>query len=243
MICCDERSALADMADFARICLILRHEPSQLQIRCLKIVNVDNRHMKVLLRMTSSNRSHKVVKIREIRVFPCPADRRRGTIIAGRLRLPCALGAGGVTALKREGDGATPAGRYRLLTVKVRHDRRAGLRTGVPVSVIRPDDAWSEDPRSGRYNRLIRRSPGQPGDRLWRNDRLYDIVGILDWNIRPRVSYRGSAIFLHLCRTGYLPTAGCIALEPDHLRRLLAACSGQSLFIVGGGNRKVRRRA
>ena len=231
------------MAVLGRICLILRHEPFQLQTRCLKIVNVDNRHMKVLFRMTSSNRSHKVVKIREIRVFPCPADRRRGTIVAGPLRFPCALGAGGVTAMKREGDGATPFGRYRLLNVKVRHDRVAGIRTGVSVSAIRPDDAWSESPRSGRYNRLITLHPGQPGDRLWREDRLYDIVGVLDWNIRPRISYRGSAIFLHICRPGYLPTAGCIALEPDHLRRLLDACGGRPLFIVGGGNRKVRRRA
>ena len=193
--------------------------------------------------MTSSKRVHKVVKNREIRVFPHPADRRRGFIVAGPMRWPCALGAGGVTRLKREGDGATPAGRYRLLCLKVRHDRIAGLRTDVALGMIRPDYAWSEEPRSGRYNRLIRLQPGAAGDRLWRDDRLYDIVGVLDWNIRPRASYRGSAIFLHLCRPGYLPTAGCIALEPDHLRRLLASCIARPMFIVDGGNRKVRRKS
>lgn len=197
--------------------------------------------MKVLLRMTSSKRVHKVVKIREVRVFPHPADRRRGILVAGPLHWPCALGTGGVTELKREGDGATPAGRYRLLALKIRHDRQTGVHGDTPVRVIRRDDAWSEDPLSGQYNRPIRLKPDDPGDRLWREDRLYDIVGVLDWNIRPRVSFRGSAIFLHLCRPGYLPTAGCIALEPDHLRRLLAACTRRPVFIVAGRNRKVRQ--
>jgi len=197
--------------------------------------------MKVLTRMTSSKHAHKFVKAREIKVFAHPGNRTRGIVVAGPLQLNCALGVGGLARMKREGDGATPVGRYRLLALKVRRDRVIGPRSAVPAGVIRPDDAWSEEPRSGRYNRLIRLGPADPGDRLTRDDRLYDIVGILDWNIRPRASYRGSAIFLHLCRPGYRPTAGCIALEPEDLKRLLAICSRNPVFIVAAANRKIRR--
>lgn len=183
--------------------------------------------------MTRSKRKHNCVKPRIIRVFPRPTDRSRGLVRFGNLRLQCALGAGGVTFFKREGDGATPLGRYRLLSLKVRRDRVIGPRTAVAALPIRPADAWCEAPRSGGYNRLIRHPADATGDRLTRDDRLYDIVGILDWNIRPRVSYRGSAIFLHLCRPGYGPTAGCIALEPGDLKRLLAACGRNPVFVVG----------
>jgi len=197
--------------------------------------------MKVLSAMTSSKRKHNYVRTPVIRVYAHPFDRSRGILEAGALRLKCALGAGGLTRMKREGDGATPVGRYALTALKIRRDRVIGPRSGVPAAPIRADDAWSEEPRSGNYNRLIRRSGDNPGDRLTRDDRLYDIVGILDWNIRPRVSYRGSAIFLHLCRPNYGPTAGCIALEPDDLKRLLAVCGRNPVFVVGPEARKCRR--
>ncbi len=140
--------------------------------------------------------------------------------------------------MKREGDGATPVGRYRLLRLEIRRDRIIGPQTLVPTGTIRPQDAWSEEPESGRYNRKIQRCPIAAGDRLTRSDRLYDVIGILDWNICPRISYRGSAIFLHLCRPGYGPTAGCIALQPADLKRLLAACSRKPEFVVGPVTRR-----
>jgi hypothetical protein len=62
---------------------------------------------------------------------------------------------------------------------------------------------------------------GAPGDRLWRDDPLYDLVIELDHNTRPRIAGRGSAVFIHLAREGFLPTAGCVALRGDDLRRLL----------------------
>ena len=187
--------------------------------------------------MTRPKRKHNYVRTPVIRVFVHPFDRSRGLLQAGTLRMQCALGAGGITRLKREGDGATPVGRYGLKALMVRCDRVIGPRTSLPISPVRADDAWSEEPRSGRYNRLIRRAGDAPGDRLARDDRLYDIIGILDWNLRPRASYRGSAIFLHLCRPGFRPTAGCIALEPDDLKRLLAICGRNPVFAVGPGNR------
>lgn len=177
---------------------------------------------------------------RVCQVLPRPGQPQRGQIVLGTLRLACVLGRGGVTRLKREGDGATPAGRHRLESLIVRRDRLTGPAGPVPARAMRPTDAWEEEPRSGRYNRLVHRHAAAAGDRLWRDDRLYDIVGVLDWNRRERGSYRGSAIFLHLCRPDRGPTAGCIALQPRALKLLLARCGRRPVFAVAAGPRKLR---
>ncbi len=159
----------------------------------------------------------------------------------GALNLPCALGRGGVTHLKREGDGATPAGRLRLLSLYIRRDRLPGPTAAIPMRAMRRDDGWCEDPRHGSYNRPIRLPSPAGHETMWRDDRLYDIVGVLDWNIRPRVSRRGSAIFLHLCRPGFGPTAGCVALRLDDLKRLLAAAGRRPEFLVAAKQQKAFR--
>jgi len=132
-----------------------------------------------------------------------------------------ALGRGGVVALKREGDGATPLGRLAVRAVLYRADRVKRPRTGLPLRAIRADDAWCEDPADRGYNRLVKAS-SRPGiDRLKRDDHLYDVIIVLGHNDRPRVRGRGSAIFVHLARPGYAPTAGCIGLSPRDLAMLL----------------------
>jgi L,D-peptidoglycan transpeptidase YkuD (ErfK/YbiS/YcfS/YnhG family) len=77
---------------------------------------------------------------------------------------------------------------------------------------------------------------------MWREDRLYDFVGVLDWNLVPRVRGRGSAIFLHLSRSDFAPTAGCVALQPGDLRRLLAMVGRRPEFLISAKPRKASRR-
>jgi L,D-peptidoglycan transpeptidase YkuD (ErfK/YbiS/YcfS/YnhG family) len=154
-------------------------------------------------------------------VARAPGATSRGILRGGGLALPVALGRGGIAANKREGDGATPRGRFRLLRLWWRADRLPRPRTALPVRRIARDDAWCEDASDRRYNRPIRLASGAPGDRLWRDDHLYDLVIELDHNTRPRVAGRGSAVFIHLARAGFLPTAGCVALRGGDLRRLL----------------------
>ena len=97
--------------------------------------------------------------------------------------------------------------------------------TYLPVRRIGPADAWSENPADRLYNRPFRRQDGQAGDRLRRDDNLYDLIVEIDHNRRPRVRGRGSAVFVHVARPGFRPTAGCVALEISALRRLLASLS------------------
>jgi L,D-peptidoglycan transpeptidase YkuD (ErfK/YbiS/YcfS/YnhG family) len=179
-----------------------------------------------------------------ITVISSPREPHRGLVRCGALTLRCALGRSGVTHVKREGDGATPAGRLRLLYLILRPDRGLRPRTSVPCRVMRRNDGWCEDARSGLYNRAIRLPSAAGHETMWRDDRLYDIVGVLDWNMSPRVRGRGSAIFLHLARPGYRPTAGCIALQRRDLRLLLAAVGRSATFVVGGKPRiKNQRRS
>jgi L,D-peptidoglycan transpeptidase YkuD (ErfK/YbiS/YcfS/YnhG family) len=167
-----------------------------------------------------------------IRVRPRPGRRTQGVLLAGGLAIPVVLGRTGIRANKLEGDGATPRGRFRLLRLWWRADRHSRPRTFLPVRRITPDLAWCEDPGDRRYNRPFLRSANEPGDRLWRDDHLYDFIIELDHNVRPRVARRGSAVFVHLARLNRSPTAGCVALGARDLKRLLAGLGPKTRIAV-----------
>src|SRR3982750_1219691 len=120
-----------------------------------------------------------------MRVRSRPGNRSGGILIAGWLAIPVVLGRSGVLANKREGDGATPRGRFRLVRLWWRPDRTPRPRTRLPVRRLGGRDGWGEDPRHRLYNRPIPVPDGAPGDRLWRQDRLYDLIIELDHNTRP----------------------------------------------------------
>lgn len=178
-------------------------------------------------------------QLRRITVLSWARERHRGIIRCGGLIFPCALGRSGITRLKREGDGASPAGRHRLLCLYYRHDRTAHPRSALPTRILRPNDGWCEDPAHGRYNCAVRLPSAAAHESMWRNDPLYDVVGVLDWNLSPRIRGRGSAIFLHIARPDYAPTAGCIALHPRHLARLLAASGPRAEFVLAEKPRRM----
>jgi L,D-peptidoglycan transpeptidase YkuD (ErfK/YbiS/YcfS/YnhG family) len=158
----------------------------------------------------------------------------RGIVRLGALAFPCALGRTGRRALKREGDGATPAGHWRLLQVLYRGDRIRRPATALPVKQIKPDDGWCDAPADRNYNRPVRHPYPASAERLWRADGLYDIVVVLSHNVSPRVRGAGSAIFMHVAQPGYAPTAGCIALKRAHLLRLLRPMRAGAAIQVRG---------
>ena len=162
-----------------------------------------------------------------------PGRPTEGWLVVGALRLPVALGRGGIRADKREGDGATPRGRFAPLRLWWRADRGLRPSSSLPLRRIGPRDGWCEDPRDRRYNRPLVLRAGAAGDRLWREDELYDLILEIDHNARPRVAGRGSAVFIHVARPGMLPTAGCVALKPDALRRLLPRIGRRTRIVIG----------
>ncbi len=136
----------------------------------------------------------------------------------------CALGRAGVVPAerKREGDGGTPTGLLPLRRFHYRADRVKLPPTPLPRAPIAPDDLWCDAPTHASYNRLVRKPFDASHEEMWRADELYDIVGELGWNDAPVVPWHGSAIFLHLARPDYGPTAGCVALVRADLLEVLA---------------------
>jgi L,D-peptidoglycan transpeptidase YkuD (ErfK/YbiS/YcfS/YnhG family) len=163
---------------------------------------------------------HDSHRLATFRVLPRAGQRARGWLVAGPLRIACALGPAGITHDKREGDGATPAGRFRLLWGYYRADRRRPPAGGVRLEPLRRDQGWCENPASGRYNRPVRLPARDCTDRMRRDDALYDLVFVLDHNFTRRCKGRGSAIFFHLARPGLTPTAGCVAISAADMRKL-----------------------
>lgn len=163
-----------------------------------------------------------------------PGDPTRGILSVSGRNFACALGRGGVTALKREGDGATPRGILCPLHVLYRAERRlpALSATRLEATPIQPGMGWCDAPDDRNYNRPVRLPYPASHERMLREDGLYDVCVVLDWNLRQRRRGRGSAIFLHLARPGMTPTEGCIAVSRRDMNLLLPLLSRKTRISV-----------
>lgn len=147
-------------------------------------------------------------------------DRR--LVLAGRI-YRASLGRGRIGARKQEGDGATPLGVLPLRRVLYRADRLRPPACAVPLEPIAPTDGWCDDPTDPAYNRAVRLPYPGRHEALWREDAVYDVIGVLGWNDAPVRRGEGSAIFLHVAHADFAPTEGCIALALTDLLIVLAA--------------------
>ncbi|MEM9782972.1 MAG: L,D-transpeptidase family protein [Pseudomonadota bacterium] len=156
----------------------------------------------------------------------------RGARFLGR-DLPCATGRGGILPadVKREGDGATPAGHWRLTQLFIRPDRVAPPMTVLPVAPLLNPTGWAEDPADPAYNSEIRHPHAFPADRMRRGDGLYDLCAVTDHNAARRAGM-GSAIFVHLWRRPRFPTAGCVAFARADLTWILSRWCHDSRLII-----------
>lgn len=134
-----------------------------------------------------------------------------------------ALGKGGAVAAeaKREGDGATPLGRWTLDGLLLRPDRVPAPATALPWRWLRPSDGWCDAVSDPAYNRPVSHPYPASAERLWRDDHAYDVIIVLGHNQRPVVQGMGSAIFWHVAQPDWRPTEGCIAMERGALIALL----------------------
>jgi L,D-peptidoglycan transpeptidase YkuD (ErfK/YbiS/YcfS/YnhG family) len=168
-----------------------------------------------------------------VRIRAAAGQRTRGWLTASGQTVPVALGRGGIRANKREGDSGTPKGTFRPVRLWWRADRHSKPRTFLPVRAIGPDDAWCEDPDDRHYNQPVRLDRERGGDRLTRDDHLYDFIIEIDHNARPRIAGRGSAVFLHLARENFSPTAGCVSMTHGAMLRLLARMGPRTRIVIG----------
>jgi L,D-peptidoglycan transpeptidase YkuD (ErfK/YbiS/YcfS/YnhG family) len=157
----------------------------------------------------------------------------------GRLLWPggsarAAVGRTGVAAVKKEGDGATPAGTYPLVSGFYRADRMAPPRSGLSMRALSPNDAWVDEPADRNYNRLITLPYPAHSEPMWLDDAVYDLLVVIGYNTNPVVSGAGSAIFLHIARPDFSPTAGCIAVKQEVLIHLMPFLGPGSTIAIRG---------
>jgi L,D-peptidoglycan transpeptidase YkuD (ErfK/YbiS/YcfS/YnhG family) len=161
------------------------------------------------------------------------------TVSAGFLfwpggRVRAAVGRAGLTADKKEGDGATPIGILPLRQLWFREDRIQQPQTGLSCFRINPESGWSDDPADPLYNRPVPLPHAYRHERLWREDGLYDLVVPLGYNDDPAVPGLGSAIFLHCAHPEYAPTEGCVAVRREELLALLVGCGPDTRIAISG---------
>jgi L,D-peptidoglycan transpeptidase YkuD (ErfK/YbiS/YcfS/YnhG family) len=155
-----------------------------------------------------------------------------GTLTCGNLTVRCALGRSGIRASKREGDGATPRGTFRLESAFYRRDKLCRPHAAIPVLPTHPDDGWCDAAEDRNYNRRITHPYPASAERLWRGDGLYDVVIIVDYNRKPRHRARGSAIFVHVAEKGLRPTEGCVALPRPALLKIMARIGRTTRLVI-----------
>lgn len=157
----------------------------------------------------------------------------RATLAANGRVMDVSIGRAGIAAQKREGDGATPAGIFRLRRMLWRADRLARPRTRLPGTPILPHLGWCDDPANFHYNTQIHLPWPASAEALWRMDHLYDVILVISHNQDPVVPGAGSAVFVHLERPDKGPTAGCVALQLPDLLSLLKSAGPETELHIG----------
>jgi L,D-peptidoglycan transpeptidase YkuD (ErfK/YbiS/YcfS/YnhG family) len=136
---------------------------------------------------------------------------------------PARLGRSGLSADRREGDGTTPVGTFRINSTMYGNEPNPGVR--FRYRRVRCGDWWDEDPTSPTYNTFQHVTCGTrppfAGDSegMWESPRAYPYLAVVEFNMRPVVPGRGSGIFLHAQTGG--PTNGCVSLRRGDLRHVL----------------------
>ena len=159
---------------------------------------------------------------------------RGGRLRWSRGNAVAAVGRGGVKADKHEGDGATPAGIYPLVSILYRPDRLAAPRSRLPVKPLTPSDGWVDESSDANYNRPVSLPYPASAEQMWREDDLYDALVVIGYNMEPIVPGAGSAIFLHIATPDFAPTAGCVAVQKEVLLGLLPLLGPGSQIAIRG---------
>lgn len=147
----------------------------------------------------------------------------------------CAIGKGGSSADKKEGDGCTPIGIFPLRACWYRADRMPAPVTALSLKAIQENDGWCDDPKSKDYNRHVNLPFALSHETLFRTDHVYDLIIPLGYNDDPVIAGKGSAIFMHIVRAGYEPTQGCVALAKADLLEVLKQCAPETRIEIKQG--------
>jgi L,D-peptidoglycan transpeptidase YkuD (ErfK/YbiS/YcfS/YnhG family) len=148
--------------------------------------------------------------------------KKTGYLKYKNLKFRCALGEAGIKKKKKEGDNITPKGEFKIIKVYYRDDKVKNITTSIKKLKIKKNTGWCDDPNSKFYNKQIKLPSKFSHEKLYRNDNLYDLILVSNYNMNPIIKNKGSAIFIHVAKNSYEKTKGCIALKKEHLIKLLS---------------------
>jgi len=148
--------------------------------------------------------------------------KKSGYLKYKNFRFRCAVGKAGIGEKIKEGDNVTPKGIFKITKIYYRADRIKYIKTNIRRIKIKKDMGWCDDPKSKFYNMQIKIPNKYSYEKLYRNDNLYDLIAVLNYNTRPILKNKGSAIFIHISNNSYKKTAGCIALKKKNLIYILS---------------------
>ena len=170
-------------------------------------------------------------------VTPSPQNPSRGNLLCGDFSYACALGRGGVSTHKTEGDGATPVGIFPLREVFYRADRVSLPRYAFRNKAINLNDGWCDASGDANYNKFVRLPLPVSAENLWRDDHAYDVIVVIGYNDDPVIKDKGSAIFMHVATPDFAPTAGCVALALPDIIAVIQSLSPDSTITIGAQSR------
>ena len=136
-------------------------------------------------------------------------------------RIKCAIGKRGIKTKRKEGDFITPKGIFKIKLILYRKDRIKNFKSFLPKLSITKKMGWCNDPKSKKYNKLIKYPFNFSSEKLFRKENVYDIILVLNYNMDPTKRYKGSAIFIHIAKKKYNATEGCIAIKKINLLKLI----------------------
>ena len=142
-------------------------------------------------------------------------------LILDKYRIKCAIGKRGIGNKKREGDKTTPIGKFKITSILYRKDRVSGIRSKINKISIKSNMGWCDDPKSKKYNKIIKFPFNGHAERLYKKDNTYDIILVLNYNCNPVRKGKGSAIFIHVAKKNYRNTLGCIAVSKRNLKKII----------------------
>ena len=142
----------------------------------------------------------------------------------------CSLGKAGIKKKEKEGDNITPRGIFKIICIYYRSDRIKKITTAFKKIKIEKTMGWCDDPRSSFYNKEIKLPNKFNYEKFYRKDNLYDIIAILNYNTKPIIKNKGSAIFIHIANNNYKPTAGCVGIKKSNLIKLLSIIKKNNCF-------------
>jgi L,D-peptidoglycan transpeptidase YkuD (ErfK/YbiS/YcfS/YnhG family) len=148
------------------------------------------------------------------------------------IKFKCALGKAGIGKKKIEGDNITPKGTFKIIKIYYRKDRIKEINSAFSLIQIKKNMGWCDDPKSKKYNQLIKLPSKDRNEKLFRNDRIYDLILVLNYNMNPIIKNKGSAIFIHIAKNNYTKTKGCIALKKKDLIQIISKIKRDTKIII-----------